>query len=101
MVKTWFDTLAWIKANKDAAIEHHGEEAAASAPTEYKTYDAGTTIFTREQNLAAFTPGTTPGATSTSRPARSPSSWSSTRLVDTKPPLDGLFEPKFVKAVPE
>ena len=67
---------------------------------DYKSYDAGTTIFTKEQNLAAFAAGTDAGATSTTRRPRSPSSWSSTGLAPTPSRrLDGLFEPKFVKAV--
>ena len=67
MVQTWFDTLAWIEANKDAAIAIMAKKAGVSA-ADYKTYDAGTTIFTREQNLAAFTAGHAPRPTSTTRP---------------------------------
>ncbi len=58
VVKTWFDTLAWIAANKDEAIAIMAEKAGVSVD-DYKSYDAGTTIFSRAQNLAAFTPGTT------------------------------------------
>ena len=45
MVNTWFDTLAWIKANPDEAIEIMAKRAGVSAE-DYRTYDAGTTIFT-------------------------------------------------------
>ncbi|MFD1051970.1 ABC transporter substrate-binding protein, partial [Kibdelosporangium lantanae] len=58
LVNTWFDTLKWIKDNKAAATEIMAKRASVSAE-DYKKYDAGTTIFTRQQNLDAFTPGTT------------------------------------------
>ena len=56
---TWYDTLDWIKANKDEAIEIMAKRAGVT-PSDYRTYDAGTTIFTRQQNLDAFASGTTP-----------------------------------------
>lgn len=97
VVKTWFDTLAWIKANPDAAIGIMAKKAGVSA-ADYQSYDAGTTIFTREQNLAAFTPGSTPA--NLDFQARSIAEFMvSAKLVDTAPPLDGLLEPKFVQAV--
>src|SRR5882757_10669356 len=52
MVQTWFDTTAWIKANPDEAIAIMAKRGGVSA-ADYKTYDAGTTIFTRQQNLDA------------------------------------------------
>src|SRR6185295_5488792 len=59
LVNTWFDTLKWIKDNKDVATGLMATRAQVS-PDDYKKYDAGTTIFTRQQNLDAFTPGITP-----------------------------------------
>src|SRR5262245_2495564 len=59
IVKTWFDTQAWITSHKDEAIAIMAKRAGVSAE-EYKTYDAGTTIFSKEQNLAAFASGSTP-----------------------------------------
>ncbi|MEU8076144.1 ABC transporter substrate-binding protein [Catellatospora citrea] len=97
VVKTWFDTLAWIKANPDAAIDIMAKKAGVSA-ADYKSYDAGTTIFNREQNLAAFTPGSTPA--NLDFQAKSIAEFMvSAKLVDSAPPLDGLLEPKFVQAV--
>ena len=58
-MNTWFDTIDWIKNNKDAANEIMAKRGGVSVE-DYRTYDAGTTIFTRLQNLDAFTPGTTP-----------------------------------------
>lgn len=97
VVNTWFDTLDWIEANKDAANKIMAERAGVSVE-DYETYDAGTTIFTREQNLAAFTPGETP-ANLDYQAEQIAEFLVSTGLVDTKPTLDGLFEPKFVQAV--
>jgi NitT/TauT family transport system substrate-binding protein len=97
VVQTWYDTLAWIKANPDKAVEIMAKKAGVSA-ADYKTYDAGTTIFTREQNLAAFESGSSPA--NLDFQAKSIAEFLvSAKLVDTAPPLDGLFEPKFVKAV--
>jgi ABC transporter, substrate-binding protein, aliphatic sulfonates family len=97
IVKTWFDTLAWIKANKDEAIGIMAKRAGVSVK-DYKTYDAGTTIFTREQNLSAFASGSTP-ANLDFQANLITEFLVSTKLVAKKPALDGLFEPKFVQAV--
>lgn len=97
VVQTWFDTLGWIKDNPDRAVDIMAKRAGVSA-ADYKTYDAGTTIFTREQNLAAFESGSTPA--NLDHQAKSIAQFLvSSKLVDTEPPLDGLFEPKFVRAV--
>ncbi|GAA4454537.1 ABC transporter substrate-binding protein [Phytohabitans houttuyneae] len=96
MVDTWFDTIAWIAANKDAAIAIMAKKGGVS-DADYKTYDAGTTIFTHEQNLAAFTPGQS--AANLDFQARSIATFLvDAKLVDEEPPLDGLFDPTFVKA---
>jgi len=97
VVKTWFDTLAWIKDNPDKAIEIMAKRAGVSAE-EYKAYDAGTTIFTRDQNIEAFATGGTPAQLD--HQAKLIAEFLvSTGLVDEAPPLDGLLEPKFVEAV--
>jgi NitT/TauT family transport system substrate-binding protein len=97
IVKTWFDTLAWIKANKDEAIGIMAKRAGVTVE-DYKSYDAGTTIFTRDANLAAFASGSSPA--NLDFQANSIADFLlSTKLVDKKPALDGLLEPKFVQAV--
>jgi NitT/TauT family transport system substrate-binding protein len=97
VVQTWFDTVAWIKANPAEAVSIMGKKGGVS-DADYKTYDAGTTIFTKEQNLEAFEPGS--DAKHLDFQSNKIAEFLvSTKLVDTKPPLDGLFEPKFVKAV--
>ncbi len=97
VVKTWFETLAWIQANKEAAIAIMAKKAGVTVE-EYRSYDAGTTIFTREQNLAAFANGNTP-ANLNYQAALIAQFLVDTKLADKKPSLDGLFEPKFVQAV--
>jgi NitT/TauT family transport system substrate-binding protein len=99
LVNTWFDTLEWIKQNKDAAVEIMAKRGGVT-PEEYVTYDAGTTIFTRQQNLDAFTPGTTPAHLN----------YQANLIIDfilgaglakERPPMTGLLDDRFVKAVPE
>jgi NitT/TauT family transport system substrate-binding protein len=97
IVKTWFDTIKWITENKDAAIAIMAKKADVSVD-EYKSYDGGTTIFTREQNLAAFTSGTAP--TNLDFQAGQIADFLvATGLTPSKPALDGLLESKFVQAV--
>jgi NitT/TauT family transport system substrate-binding protein len=96
-VKTWFDTPAWIQANKDEAIAIMAKRGGVSVD-DYKSYDAGTTIFTRQQNLDAFASGKTP-ANLDYQADQIADFLVSTKLVDKKPSLDGLFEPKFVQAI--
>src|SRR5947209_8458895 len=97
VVKTWFDTLDWIQANKAEAIAIMAKRGGVSAD-DYKSYDAGTTIFSRQQNLDAFASGSSP-ANLNYQADQIADFLVSTKLVDSKPPLDGLFEPKFVQAV--
>jgi len=97
IVKTWFDTLAWIKANPTEAVAIMARRGGVSA-ADYASYDAGTTIFTREQNLAAFTSGSSP-ANLDYQAGQIADFLVESGLVDKKPSLDGLFEPKFVRAV--
>jgi NitT/TauT family transport system substrate-binding protein len=94
LVKTWWDALAWIRANPDKAIEIMAKRGGVSV-ADYRTYDAGTTIFTAAQNVEAFTPGDTDAHLDFQ--ARKISDFLvSTGLVDERPSLDGLFEPRFV-----
>nr|MDT0660431.1 ABC transporter substrate-binding protein [Micromonospora sp. DSM 115978] len=96
MVDTWFDTLEWIAANPAAAVTIMAERAGVS-DEDYRSYNAGTTIFTRDQNVAAFAPGQTPA--NLDFQARSIAEFLvSTGLVDEEPPLDGLLDDAFVKA---
>jgi NitT/TauT family transport system substrate-binding protein len=99
LVNTWFDTLKWIKANRPAAISIMAKRAGVSE-ADYATYDTGTTIFTRQQNIDAFTAGTT--SANLNYQANSIADFLvNSGLAANKPPLDGLFDPRFINAVPE
>jgi NitT/TauT family transport system substrate-binding protein len=99
LVKTWWDTLAWITANPEQAVEIMAKRAGVST-ADYKTYDAGTTIFTAAQNVEAFTPGDTD--VHLDYQARKISDFLvATGLIDAKPDLTGLFEPRFVNPQPK
>jgi NitT/TauT family transport system substrate-binding protein len=97
LVNTWFDTLSWIKNNKAAAIDIMAKRGGVGIDA-YKTYDGGTTIFTRQQNLDAFTPGTTPEHLNY-QAALTADFVFGTGMVQHRPALDGLLDKRFVEAV--
>ena len=99
LVNTWFDTLKWIKSHRDSAIAIMARQGGVGVD-DYKTYDAGTTIFTRQQNLDAFTPGTTPQHLNYEA-ALTADFVFGTGMVQHRPTLDGLLDNRFVKAVPQ
>jgi NitT/TauT family transport system substrate-binding protein len=99
VVNTWFWTLDWIKANGEAAIKIMADRAGVGV-TEYTAYDAGTSIFTRQQNLDAFQPGTT--ADHLNAQANIVADFMvEAGLVQVRPSLDALFDSRFIHAVPE
>ncbi|WP_081736545.1 ABC transporter substrate-binding protein [Amycolatopsis orientalis] len=98
LVTTWFQTIDWIKQNKDEAVKIMSKRGAVTTD-EYKTYDAGTTIFTKQQNLDAFTPGVTP-AHLNFQAGKIADFMVSTGLAQTRPNFDGLFDDQYVKSVP-
>ena len=57
LVDSWFATLDYIKANPAQAIAIMAKRAGVSI-AEYKEYAQGTHIFSIEENLKAFQPGT-------------------------------------------
>jgi NitT/TauT family transport system substrate-binding protein len=96
LVNTWFDTLDYIKANPDESVKIMAKRAGVT-PEEYKEYDKGTTIFTIQQNLEAFTPGKTTKNLDFEAGKISDFLVKS-GLAKKKPKLDGLFDDRFVKA---
>jgi NitT/TauT family transport system substrate-binding protein len=99
LVNTWFDTLQWIKENRAAAITIMAKRAGVSE-ADYQTYETGTTIFTRQQNIDAFTAGTT--SANLNFQANSIADFLvSSGLADSKPPLDGLLDDRFINAAPQ
>jgi NitT/TauT family transport system substrate-binding protein len=97
LVKTWFDTVQWINDNRDQAVAIMAKRAGVSS-ADYATYNAGTTIFTLEQNLEAFTPGST-DAHLDYQAGKISDFLVDTKLVDAKPDLTGLLNDRFVKAM--
>jgi NitT/TauT family transport system substrate-binding protein len=96
IVQTWFDTLAWIEENPDEAVAIMAAKAGVSVE-DYRTYDAGTTIFSKEDNLEAFSPGDSP-AHLDYMAAQIAAFLVESGLTDDEPSLDGLLDPTFVQA---
>ncbi|RVX43009.1 NitT/TauT family transport system substrate-binding protein [Nonomuraea polychroma] len=93
LVKTWFDTLTWIGANKAEARTIMAGRAGVSEQA-YADYDAGTTIFSLADNLEAFSSG------SLEKQAKEIGAFLiQSGLADTSPPLDGLLDARFVQGV--
>jgi NitT/TauT family transport system substrate-binding protein len=97
IVKTWFDTLKWIAANKDAANQIMAKRAGVSV-ADYETYDKGTTIFSLAQNVEAFQSGSTP-ANLDFQGEKIADFLVDTGLIDKKPPLGGLLDARFIEKI--
>ncbi len=96
LVEAWFATLKQIKAEPGPSLTILAQRAGVSEQ-EYRQYDAGTTIFTLEQNRQAFKPGTT--MTSLPYAAEQISGFlQEVGLAKTPPQLDQLLQPQFVNA---
>ncbi len=96
LVDAWFDTLDYIKANPAESVATMAKKGGVSV-ADYQTYDNGTTIFSLDDNLTAFTPGST--SKSLDLEANEISTFLlNAKLMDKAPDLTGMLEPKFVKA---
>jgi NitT/TauT family transport system substrate-binding protein len=96
IVNAWFATQRDIKANPAPALAILAKRAGVSE-AEYRAYDAGTTIYTLEQNRQVVKPGTT--MTSLPYAAAQISGFlQAVGLAKTAPQLEGLFDSKFVDA---
>jgi NitT/TauT family transport system substrate-binding protein len=99
MVNSWFDTLKFIDGNKDKAYEIMAKRAGVTVE-EYKQYEAGTKIFTIEDNLQAFKPGK--DMTSLPYAAQEISKFLvDSGLMKQTPDLSKIFDDRFVKAYAE
>lgn len=99
LVNTWFDTLEFIKTNPDRSYQIMSERAGVSVE-EYKQYEAGTKIFTIEDNLTAFQPGG--NMTALPYAAEQISNFlMETGFVQNQPDLSKIFDDRFVKAYAE
>jgi NitT/TauT family transport system substrate-binding protein len=95
-VDSWFNTLDYIKANPVKANEIMAKRAGVTLD-EYKAYADGTKIFTVEENIKAFQPGTT--MTSLPFAAEEMSKFlTEVGLAKTTPDLSKIFDDRFVKA---
>jgi len=96
LVDTWFETTDFIKQNPEKAYGIMAKRAGVSIG-EYKEYDAGTKIFTIEENLQAFLPGS--DMTSLEYAAGEISKFLvEAKLAEKSPDLSKLFDDRFVKA---
>ncbi len=97
LTDVWFDTLAYIKANPDESVAVMAKKAGVSVQ-DYADYDKGTSIFSLEQNLAAFAPGE--DMANLNFAAKTIAAFlTDAKLVDETPDLSGLLDDRFVKAV--
>ncbi|MCP2728838.1 ABC transporter substrate-binding protein [Limnofasciculus baicalensis] len=95
LVNTWFDTLDFMKKNPEKSLSILSKRAGVSVQ-EYKQYDAGTKIFTIQDNLKAFSPGK--DMHSLSYAAQEVSKFLvELKLIKTAPDLTKLFDDRFVK----
>ncbi len=96
MVNAWFGTLDYIKANPAKANEIMAKRAGVSLD-EYKSYADGTKIFTVEENIKAFQPGST--LTSLPFAAKEMSKFlTDVGLAKKTPDISKIFDDRFVKA---
>ncbi|WP_370944885.1 ABC transporter substrate-binding protein [Amycolatopsis sp. cg5] len=98
IVNTWFETLAWIKDNKDPATDIMAKRAGVNL-ADYRSYDSGTSIFTKQQNIDAFTPGVTPQHLNF-QAGKIADFMVAVGLTATRPQVDNLLDDTFIKAVP-
>ncbi|MEH2070374.1 MAG: ABC transporter substrate-binding protein [Nostoc sp.] len=96
LVNTWFATLDFIKANSGKAYEVMAKRAGVSV-AEYKAYDAGTKIFSIEENLQAFSPGNDMKSLSYAA-GRISKFLVEAGLTKQAPNLNQIFDDRFVKA---
>lgn len=95
LVQVWFRTLKYIQEQPEKATAIMAKRAGVSV-AEYRSYQGGTTIFTLEQNLAAFEPGS--DASRLSYTAENISRFlMQSGLVEKAPDLSRLFDSSFVK----
>jgi NitT/TauT family transport system substrate-binding protein len=99
LVNTWFDTLEFIKTNPDRSYQIMAERAGVSVE-EYKQYEAGTKIFSIEDNLKAFQLGE--NMTALPYAAEQITNFLiETGFVQNQPDLSKIFDDRFVKAYAE
>ncbi|NES97686.1 MAG: aliphatic sulfonates ABC transporter substrate-binding protein, partial [Desertifilum sp. SIO1I2] len=93
------DIVQNIGEDRDRALEIMAQRAGVSV-AEYQEYDAGTTIFSLEDNLKAFSTGN--NMTALPYAAEQISTFLvDSGLIQSAPDLNQLFDDRFVKAYQE
>jgi NitT/TauT family transport system substrate-binding protein len=96
LVEAWFKTLDYIHAHPAEAKQIMADRAGVST-ADYDSYDAGTTIFTLDQNIEAFAPGA--DNKHLDHVAEQESTFlQDAGFIETAPDLSKLLMDKFVKA---
>jgi NitT/TauT family transport system substrate-binding protein len=96
ITNAWYDTLAYIAANPDEANKIMAD-AAEISPAEYSDLATGTKIFTVQEALTAFAPGTTTESLEYTAKLINPFLVKS-GLTKKQASLKGLFAPQFTQA---
>ncbi|MFK0731908.1 MAG: ABC transporter substrate-binding protein [Gloeotrichia echinulata GP01] len=96
LVDTWFATLDFIKKNREKSLEILAKRAGVSVK-EYQEYDAGTKIFTIEENLEAFRPGSNMKSL-TYAAGEIGKFLVESKLAKQLPDTSKLFDDRFIKA---
>lgn len=99
LIDSWFATLKHIDENRDKAYDIMAKRANVSVD-EYKSYADGTQIFTVEENLKAFQPGSDLNSLPFAADQMS-QFLIEVGLIQEKPDLSHLFDDRFVKAYAE
>jgi NitT/TauT family transport system substrate-binding protein len=99
LVKTWFDILAFMVANPTKADAIMAKRAGVS-PEDFEQFKAGTKMFSIDDNLKAFSPGSTmehmPFAAK-----KMAEFMVEVGFIPEVPPLEPIFNDTFVKAYAE
>lgn len=96
LVNTWFQTLDFMSKNSEKSLQILAKRAGVTVD-EYKEYEAGTTIFSIQDNLEAFEPGD--DMKSLPHAAQEISRFlMENELIEQEPDLDKLLDNRFVKA---
>lgn len=99
LVNSWFATLKYIGDNPETAYKIMADRAGVSVE-DYKEYDAGTTIFTIQDNLRAFAPGE--NMKSLQYAAKQIGNFLlDSGLIKKEPDYSKLFDDRFVKTYAE
>lgn len=96
IVNTWWDLRAWMTANPEKAEEIMARRA--GIPTaDYEQYKEGTSLFSIEQNIEAFSVGTT--MTSMPHAAEIMADFMvDVGFISEKPDMSNLFDDRFIRA---